>query len=90
MEAYTGTILSILGSIVAIAVAWGWYTARADEQMRWRQDVEKRLEQIMANMVSKDHCLLKHVYLEQTVTEIKTDLRAIKEMLQELSRDRNK
>jgi len=87
VEQYIGVAISVIGSIIAIAVAWGWNAARVDEAARWRAEMEKKLEVVIANMVTREHCMLRHTYLEQTVSEIKVDIKTIKELLQEIIKE---
>ena len=81
MSEYLPVIISIVGAIVAIAVAWGANAAKMDENSRWRADMEKKLE----SCASKEHCSLKHEFVNQVLTDIRVQLKEIKDLIKELS-----
>lgn len=89
---YAGVIITLVGSLIAIAVAWGDMRARNEESRKEAQanDTARKSEIIglelkMKELTSKEHCVMKHGYLDQTLADIKSQLKDIMALLKELS-----
>jgi hypothetical protein len=77
MEAWIPIVISLAGSVVAIAVAWGRSSAEMEENKRWRAEMENKIK----DCPTKENCALKHGFIEQTMREVKSELSEIKNMI---------
>ena len=93
---YAGIAITLLGLLFAAAVAWGQITTRVEEN---KKEVERMCAEIKrenANMeekvrqcVGKEHCVLKHEYIGNTLNEMRDQLKEIRNILKELNENRS-
>jgi hypothetical protein len=89
---YAGVIITLVGSLIAIAVAWGDMRARNEESRKEAQSADTArkaeiaaLDLRMKELTSKEHCIMKHGYLDQTLADIKSQLKDIMALLKDMS-----
>jgi len=78
------TLISIGGVVVSVAIAWGKASAEADENKRWRAEMESKIKDCPNNKM----CELKHSFLEQTLKKVSDEVGDIKRMLMDVLRER--
>ena len=85
---YAGIAVSIIGSLIGLAVLWGTMQARIDELRRENDAMKatiKDLTETVKQMPTKEGCMLKHGYIDKVLEEIKAQLREVLNAIKELA-----
>ena len=80
METWIAIAISVISAIVTIAVGWGVLTAKLEEVKKEVADMKDTVR----GVPTKEHCILKHSYIDKSIDEVKEELKEIKCMIQEL------
>lgn len=85
---YAGIAVTIITSLVGIAVLWGTMQARLDELRRENDSMKatiKELSDTVKGMPTKEGCMLKHGYIDKVLEEIKQQLREVLNAIKQLA-----
>ena len=85
---YAGIAVSVIGSLIGLAVLWGTMQARIDELRREGDAMKaeiKDLRETVKGMPTKEGCMLKHGYIDKALEEIKAQLKELLHAVKELA-----
>ena len=77
---YAGIIISIVGSVIAVGVSWGVITTRVEEIRREVANMEAKIKECP----TREGCSLKHDHLNASMTDMKSQLARIEDMLRNM------